>query len=137
MAAESRMAVHGDIAAPTDELDRFIAKCKKSGSFSHKIGHQQNPGSYSTMPQVVFTENLKRHVDCASAKVEGRTVKEVLGKVFENNPRLERYVLDDQGALRKHMLVFVDGSPAKDRIRLSDPVSDSSEVFVMQALSGG
>lgn len=89
------------------------------------------------MPQVVFTENLKRHVDCAPAEVRGKTVAEVLAQVFESNPRLGRYVLDDQGMLRKHMLVFVDGSPAKDRIGLSDPVDESSEVFVMQALSGG
>ena len=89
------------------------------------------------MPQVVFTENLKRHVDCAPAEVRGATVAEVLTQVFETNPRLGRYVLDDQGRLRKHMLVFVDGSPAKDRIGLSDPVNESSEVFVMQALSGG
>ncbi len=89
------------------------------------------------MPQVVFTENLKRHVDCAPAKVEGTTVAEVLAQVFESNPRLGRYVLDDQGMLRKHMLVFVDGSPAKDRVSLSDAVSEGSEIFVMQALSGG
>lgn len=89
------------------------------------------------MPQVVFTENLKRHVDCAAAEVAGATVADALGRVFENNPRLRRYVLDDQGALRKHMLVFVDGLPAKDRTRLSDPVEDRSEIFVMQALSGG
>ncbi|HSS64739.1 MAG TPA: MoaD/ThiS family protein [Gammaproteobacteria bacterium] len=89
------------------------------------------------MPRVVFTENLKRHVDCAPAQVAGTTVGQALGNVFENNPRLERYVLDDQGALRKHMLVFVDGSPAKDRVRLSDRVEESSEIFVMQALSGG
>ena len=89
------------------------------------------------MPQVVFTENLKRHVDCAPADVRGTTVAEVLAQVFESNPRLGRYVLDDQGMLRKHMLVFVDGSPTKDRTGLSDPVDESSEVFVMQALSGG
>lgn len=89
------------------------------------------------MAQVVFTENLKRHVDCAPAQVAGATVGQVLARVFDENPRLERYVLDDQGSLRKHMLVFVDGSPAKDRVKLSDPVEECSEIFVMQALSGG
>ncbi len=89
------------------------------------------------MPQVVFTETLKRHVDCAPTQVAGTTIGQVLERVFDENPRLERYVLDDQGALRKHMLIFVDGSPAKDRIKLSDPVEESSEIFVMQALSGG
>jgi hypothetical protein len=46
-------------------------------------------------------------------------------------------VLDDQSALRKHMNIFVDGNRVKDRIRLSDPVPDNGEVYVIQALSGG
>lgn len=89
------------------------------------------------MPQVVFTENLKRHVSCPAGDVSGATVCEALAQVFDANPRLRRYVLDDQGALRKHMLVFVDGAPARDRVHLSDPVGADSEIFVMQALSGG
>jgi hypothetical protein len=52
-------------------------------------------------------------------------------------PRLRGYVLDDQGALRHHMMVFVDGEPIRDRARLSDLVRPTSEVYVMQALSGG
>jgi molybdopterin synthase sulfur carrier subunit len=33
--------------------------------------------------------------------------------------------------------VFIDGNQIEDRERLSDPVAPSSEVYVMQALSGG
>ena len=47
------------------------------------------------------------------------------------------YVLDDQGALRKHVNVFVDNRMISDRVALSDAVAEDSEVFVMQALSGG
>ena len=47
------------------------------------------------------------------------------------------YVLDDQGALRKHMRILVDGKAISDLNRQSDAVSPTSVVWVMQALSGG
>lgn len=89
------------------------------------------------MATVVFTQNLKRHVECPTETVPGATVRAVLDAVFADNPRLRGYVLDDQGTLRHHMMVFVDGEPITDRRDLSDPVRDASEVYVMQALSGG
>lgn len=89
------------------------------------------------MATVVFTQNLKRHVECPPEIVAGETVRAVLDVVFATNPRLRGYVLDDQGTLRHHMMVFVDGNPISDRARLSDPVGAASEVYVTQALSGG
>jgi molybdopterin synthase sulfur carrier subunit len=86
---------------------------------------------------VTFTPNLKRHVECPTEAVAGSTVRAVLEVVFAQNPRLRGYVLDDQGALRKHMMVFVDGQQIDDRDHLSDSVREASEVYVMQALSGG
>lgn len=62
---------------------------------------------------------------------------DALREVFSGNPKLRGYVLDDQGRLRRHVLVFVDNERIKDRTGLSDPVAKNSEVFVMQALSGG
>jgi sulfur carrier protein ThiS len=69
--------------------------------------------------------------------VTGDTVRSVLESVFAQNPRLRGYILDDQNRLRRHVVVFVNGEPVQDRERLSDAVQGSSEVFVMQALSGG
>ena len=46
-------------------------------------------------------------------------------------------MLDEQGALRPHMVIFVDNEPIHDRVQLSDAVSPDGELFVMQALSGG
>jgi molybdopterin converting factor small subunit len=89
------------------------------------------------MPSVHFTANLRRHVSCPTTDVEGRTVAEALGAVFENNPRLRGYVLDEHGAVRKHMNVFVDGQQICDRKGLSDAVTADAEIYVMQALSGG
>jgi hypothetical protein len=46
-------------------------------------------------------------------------------------------VLDERGVLRKHMTIFVDGRQLADRDGLSDRVEPRSEIYVMQALSGG
>ena len=89
------------------------------------------------MARIVFTSNLRRHIDCPPIEVTGQTVRDALREVFSGNPALRGYVLDDQGRLRRHVLVFVDNERIKDRTGLSDPVAENSEVFVMQALSGG
>jgi sulfur carrier protein ThiS len=89
------------------------------------------------MPQVVFTPNLQRHLACPPRAVAGRTVAAALQEVFADNPVLRGYVLDDQGQLRQHVAIFVDGHQINDRTRLTDPVREESEVFVVQALSGG
>ena len=89
------------------------------------------------MPQIHFTSNLQRHLDCPSADVTGATVAEVLDSLFETNPRLRGYLLDDQGRLRRHVNLFVNGETVRDRVDLSDPLASGDEVFVFQALSGG
>lgn len=89
------------------------------------------------MARVVFTENLRRHVACEPSTVDGGTVREVLDAVFAANERVRGYVLDEHGAVRKHMIVFLNGEMIRDRVRLSDKVSEDDEIYVMQALSGG
>jgi molybdopterin converting factor small subunit len=89
------------------------------------------------MATVVFTPNIQRHVECPQAQAAGATVREVLERVFAENPQARRYVLDDQAALRRHMTIFVDGRMIRDRARLSDAVRADSTIYVFQALSGG
>lgn len=89
------------------------------------------------MARVVFTPNIQRHVACPEVEASGRTVRDVLDRVFEQNPQARGYVLDDQMALRKHMTIFVDGVLIRDRNGLSDAVGETSTVYVFQALSGG
>lgn len=89
------------------------------------------------MPRVTFTPNLQRHIDCPPVEVAAATVREALDAAFAGNARARAYVLDDQAALRKHMVVFVDGERIKDRVQLSDRVLENGEIYVLQALSGG
>lgn len=90
------------------------------------------------MVRVHFTPQLRRHIDCPDqALVAATTVREALEAVFARHPGAKSYVLDDQGALRKHVAVFVDGAPLTDRRTLADRLSTEAEIHVLQALSGG
>ena len=89
------------------------------------------------MPRVTFTANLERHLSAPAVEVEGATVRQALEAVFHGNPQLRSYVVDDQGRLRQHVLVFVDGEMIRDRDGLGDALQPSAELYVMQALSGG
>ena len=64
-------------------------------------------------------------------------MREVLEALFVETPKLRSYLLDDNGALRRHVNIFVDGESVKDRRRQSDAVLPSANIYVMQALSGG
>jgi hypothetical protein len=89
------------------------------------------------MAKVAFTQNIQRHVTCRETEAAGGNVREVLDNLFAGNPRARAYVLDDQAALRKHMTIFIDGEMIRDRVHLSDPVTEVSNIYVFQALSGG
>jgi sulfur-carrier protein len=89
------------------------------------------------MARVVFTSNLLRHVSCPDAEVTASTLSAALNQVFAARPQVRDYVLDEQGELRKHVVIFIDGERVRDRQRLTDPVGDSSQIYVLQALTGG
>ncbi|MFO0901488.1 MAG: MoaD/ThiS family protein [Pirellulales bacterium] len=89
------------------------------------------------MPRVTFTSNLRRHVDCPPQTVAATNVREALEAVFARLPAVASYVVDERFRLRRHVVVFVDGQAIQDRDAQSDVVREDSEIYVMQALSGG
>ena len=89
------------------------------------------------MPTVSFTSALQRFLPAPTTEVPGGTVADALALVFGSRPGLRGYVLDDQGTLRRHVAVYVNGEPIKDRITLTDAVGPRDEIHVFQALSGG
>ena len=89
------------------------------------------------MTRVFFTSALRRFLPAPVAEVEGATVGEALAAVFAAQPALRGYVLDDQGALRRHVAIYRNGEPLRDRMGLSDPIARADEIYVFQALSGG
>jgi sulfur-carrier protein len=90
-----------------------------------------------TLATVRFTQNIQRHVPCPTRDAAGSTLRAVLDDYFRDNERARGYVLDEQGKVRQHMVVFIDGELVRDRDRLTDPVAPSSVIDVIQSLAGG
>ncbi|MBN9520172.1 MoaD/ThiS family protein [bacterium] len=97
------------------------------------------------MPTVVIAPSLARWLTASpgssvaerSCVVAGATVREVLDAVFAEYPTLRGYVTDERGALRHHVVAFVNGVAVGDKGRLAEPVPPGAEVHLFQALSGG
>jgi molybdopterin synthase sulfur carrier subunit len=97
------------------------------------------------MPKVVLASALSRWLPDAAERpggevaleVAGASVREALDGVFALHPNLRGYVLDEQGAVRHHIAVFVDGDAVRDKRGLAQALGERTEVYVMQALSGG
>ena len=90
------------------------------------------------MPTVKFTANLKRfYPNLEPMIVMGNTVASVLDEVNANHSGLRDYIVDENGALRKHVNIFIGNDLVKDRNELQDPLIESDEIYIMQALSGG
>jgi len=89
------------------------------------------------MARVSFTPHLQRFLDVPPVEVAATTVREALEAVFRRNPRLRSYVLDDHDRVRQHVSIYVGDRPLADRAALTDAVGPDTEVYVLQALSGG
>jgi sulfur-carrier protein len=89
------------------------------------------------MATVRFTQNIQRHVSCPTREAAGSNLRSVLDDYFRENERARGYVLDEQGKIRQHMVVFIDGEMVRDRDKLSDSVQPGSVIDVIQSLSGG
>ena len=90
------------------------------------------------MAKVVLTTNLRKYTGgVTETDAQGGTVRELLDDLDQRLPGLRGYVVNEAGALRRHVNVFVDGEPVADRAALSDTLAPDSTVHILQALSGG
>ena len=89
------------------------------------------------MVHITFADSIQRHVPTPPVEIAGGVLKDVFAGVFKDREQLRSYILDDQGSLRYHLAVFVDGEQIADPRGLSDEVPDGAKIHVIQALSGG
>ena len=87
--------------------------------------------------RIVFTQQLRRFTETPEVDAPAPTLRAALDAAFAANPRLRGYVLDEQGHLRPNVVAFIDGRRSRDRVAQSDALGADSEVYVLQALSGG
>ena len=90
------------------------------------------------MAQIRFTSALKRfYPDLKPLELEVSSISEVIASIEEMYPGLTDYLVDEQGALRKHVNIYIGENLIEDRTNLKDIVNPSDQVLIFQALSGG
>lgn len=67
----------------------------------------------------------------------GMTATEVIEALAREHPGIRDRVLDEQGELRRHVNIFIDGENARSLGGLAAQVGANSEIWIHPALSGG
>lgn len=92
------------------------------------------------VPQVSMTAHLYRffpQFKGLDMEVESGSVKQALLQLETRAPGFLGYLLDDHGALRRHVNVCINDRMLIDRQQLSDQLKEGDTLFIFQALSGG
>jgi len=92
------------------------------------------------MSSVEMTQHLCRffpQLENQTITVPAGSVAEILNAINEIAPGFIDYVLDEHGALRRHVKLCINETLVIDRENLSDRVQDDATVYIFQALSGG
>ncbi len=64
----------------------------------------------------------------------GATLADVMKNLDEHYPGIRFRMINERGALRPHVRIFINGTIAN---KLEAPVCETDEVLILQALSGG
>jgi molybdopterin converting factor small subunit len=67
----------------------------------------------------------------------GGTLREVIAEIDRRHPGFATRVLDDEGALRSYVNVYIGDEDARTRGGSGAAVPDGSEVMVIPAMAGG
>jgi sulfur-carrier protein len=92
------------------------------------------------MPRVEMTQHLYRffpQLKNQLISVPAGSVAEILIAINEIAPGFTDYVLDENGALRRHVNLSINNTIVVDKIKLSDRIPDDAIVYIFQSLSGG
>lgn len=92
------------------------------------------------MPRVEMTQHLYRFFPQLKNRmitVPAGSVAETLFAINEMAPGFTDYVLDEHGALRRHVNICINDSIVIDKIKLSDRIPDDGTLYIFQSLSGG
>ena len=89
------------------------------------------------MAHLEFAPALQRHAATPPLSAPAASLQSLFSMAFKQQPALQSYVLDEQGCVRKHVAVFLNGRLLHDRKHLDVPLAADDRVYVAQALSGG
>lgn len=92
------------------------------------------------MATVAFARHLYRFFPSLEGKelrINAATVAEAVRELEKQCPGLAFYIVDERGALRTHVNIFIEEELILDRQALSDRLKPDAKLYIMQALSGG
>ena len=88
--------------------------------------------------EVLFQRSLQSQAGLpASCDARAETASEAVHAISRRYPQLRRFVLDDQLRLRRHVNIFINDALIRDRVALSDRLSDGDRLHILAAVSGG
>jgi len=67
-------------------------------------------------------------------EAEGQTLGDLLADIERRHPGFRFRIIDEQGAVREHIKIFINEDPIRD---LKNPLSPQDVVHIVAALSGG
>jgi sulfur-carrier protein len=86
------------------------------------------------MAVVTLRAPLKDRADGqGQVDLPGDSLGEVLRELERRYPRLEGWVLDEHGNIRRHVNVFVDGERGTE----DTPIANTARIHVLASISGG
>jgi molybdopterin converting factor small subunit len=86
------------------------------------------------MPRVILTGSICQHAGGLGAvEVNGDTAGAVVSALEASYPALRGWVVDERGALRRHVRLFLRGTG----VALDAAVGPDDELHIVAAISGG
>jgi len=86
------------------------------------------------MPKVILTGSIRQYAGGLGAvEVDGESVRAAIGALERLHPALLGWVIDERGALRRHVKLFHRGAS----VSLDAPLAPQDELHVVAAISGG
>ena len=87
---------------------------------------------------VRFPPHLRRFINLpTSCDAEGESMADLMDNLENQFAGVKNYLLHENGELRQHVNLFLDGKLVVEKQLKSVDLGDASELVIMQALSGG
>jgi molybdopterin converting factor small subunit len=84
--------------------------------------------------KVLIPSALRSYTEQSEAEASGATLAVALADLDRQYTGIRFRMIDEQGRIRRHIRIFVNGAQVRD---LSQALTSTDEVVIVQALSGG
>jgi molybdopterin synthase sulfur carrier subunit len=88
------------------------------------------------MPLIKLYANLRRIAGSKEVQVRGATIQEMLGKLLQEFPDLDRFLMED-GRLRLRVVITINGQSMQADMSLQTPVSEHDQIAIFPPIAGG